>query len=139
MNAIDRFLSEKVFGVAGASRDRSKYGNMVLRALLQAGYQPIPIHPRESEIEGLKTYPDLDSAPRIASLAIITPPSVTEKIVEDAIRTGVKHLWMQPGAESTIAVNLATAAGLTVVSGGPCLLVKLSFRDNLHPESRIED
>ena len=61
--------------------------------------------------------------------SIITPPTVTERIVQDAIAAGVKHLWMQPGAESQNAVDRAREAGLNVIAGGPCLLVVLGFRE----------
>ena len=128
MTEIEAFLAGSSFGVAGASRDRSKYGNMVLRALMQGGYSPIPIHPRESEIEGQKAFATLSAAPAIESLAIITPPAITENIVKDAIAAGVQNLWMQPGAESDRAIDHAREAGLMVVAGGPCLLVVLGFR-----------
>ena len=100
----------------------------MLRALMRAGYAPIPINPHEAEIEGRRAYPDLQSAPTIESLAIITPPAVTEILVKDAIAAGVHNLWMQPGAESAAAIDQATEAGLMVVAGGPCLLVVLGFR-----------
>ena len=36
---------------------------------------------------------------------IITPPEVTERLVEEAARAGVQHVWMQPGAESAAAFS----------------------------------
>ena len=133
MSDIEEFLAGSSFGVAGASADRQKYGNKVLRAYLQNGYAVVPIHPHQSLIEGQKVYPDLASAPPIESLSIITPPLVTEQVVEQAIAAGVKHVWMQPGAESKVAIDRAQAAGLTVIAGGPCVLVALGFRDQPQP------
>jgi hypothetical protein len=98
MSDTETFLSATTFGVAGASSNRSKYGNKA-------------------------------ESPDFESLSIITPPIVTEQIVDDAIAAGVKHLWMQPGAESEAAIEKAKAAGLTVISGGPCVLVVLGFRE----------
>ena len=129
MSDIENFLAASSFGVAGASSNREKYGNKVLRAYLQNGYAAIPIHPVESHVEGREAYPDLASAPKIESLSIITPPAVTEQIVEQAIDAGVKNLWMQPGAESQAAIDRAREAGLNVIAGGPCLLVVLRFRE----------
>ena len=129
MTDIELFLSAPVFGVAGASSNRAKYGNKVLRCYLQNGRTAVPIHPSETNIEGQPTFATLSDAPQLESLSIITPPHVTEKVVEDAISVGVKHLWMQPGAESESAVARATDAGLTVIAGGPCLLVVLGFHD----------
>ena len=123
------FLSASAFGVAGASSDRSKYGNKVLRCYLQNDREAFPIHPTEKVVEGKPVYASIADAPDFDSLSIITPPPVTEKIVDEAIAAGVKHLWMQPGAESDQAIDKAKAAGLTVIAGGPCLLVKLGFKD----------
>ena len=36
---------------------------------------------------------------------------------------------MQPGAESVEAVRAAEELGLSVIAGGPCLLVVLGYRD----------
>jgi predicted CoA-binding protein len=129
MSDTEKFLSATTFGVAGASSNRSKYGNKVLRCYLQNGRDAIPIHPSETDVEGQQTYASIAESPDFESLSIITPPIVTEQIVDDAIAAGVKHLWMQPGAESEAAIEKAKAAGLTVISGGPCVLVVLGFRE----------
>ena len=127
---IEAFLAAGPWGVAGASSDRSKYGNMVLRCYLQHDLLPVyPFNPRESEVEGVAAYKDLASAPeRVRSLSIITPPPVTERIVREAAEHGVEHVWMQPGAESREAVSLCAELGLEAIHGGPCLLVVLGFR-----------
>ena len=130
MNETEAFLQSLSFGVAGASRDRAKYGNMVLRALVQSGRTPVVIHPREASIEDIATFPSLAEAPSIESLAILTPPAVTRQIVGEAVSAGVRHIWMQPGAESQEAIEEARAAGVSVVAEGPCLLVHLRFRDD---------
>ena len=59
----------------------------------------------------------------------MTPPAVTEKIVEQAHAAGIHHLWMQPGAESDRAIERAEELGLVVIAGGPCILVKLRYRE----------
>lgn len=85
-----------------------------------------PINPKVQSVLGERAYPDLRSLPEpVEALSIITPPAVTEKIVEDAIACGVKYIWMQPGAESRQAVQAAEDAGIVVIYGGPCLLVEL--------------
>jgi predicted CoA-binding protein len=122
---IRAFLDGDAFAVAGASTSRAKYGNKVLRCYLQRGRTAFPVNPRETEIEGVKSYPDLASLPRaVHGLSIITPPPVTERLVEDAAAAGIAHVWMQPGAESRRAVERARELGMNVISGGPCLLVE---------------
>lgn len=127
---IRAFLESGPYAVVGASSDREKYGNKVLRCYQQHGLEVFPVHPRATEIEGLKAYPTLESLPKpVAGVSIITPPKITESVVQDAIRAGVQRLWMQPGAESAEAIRTAEAAGLEVIAGGPCLLVMLGFRE----------
>ena len=128
--SIDAFLDGGPFAVVGASSDRAKYGNKVLRAYVQQGREAHPVNPREAEIEGLPCHPDLASLPAaVHGASIITPPSVTERVVEQAAEAGIGHLWMQPGAESAAAVARAEELGMNLIAGGPCLLVVLGYRE----------
>lgn len=127
---IDEFLAGDSFAVVGASQDRSKYGNKVLRSYLQAGRRVYPVNPKADTIEGLVCYPDLASLPeRVDGVSIITPPAVTETVVEAAAAAGIRRLWMQPGAESRAAIERAETLGLSVIHSGPCVLVAQGFRD----------
>jgi uncharacterized protein len=128
---IREFLAAGPWAVVGASDVRSKYGNKVLRCYMQNGKTPVyPINPRAKEVEGLPAYPDLASVPApVRAVSIITPPQITEGVVEDAARLGIAHLWMQPGAESPRVLALAAEHGLEPIAGGPCLLVVLGFRE----------
>jgi len=48
-----------------------------------------PRHPKADEVEGLESYPDLASLPeRVAGISVITPPAVTEKVVDAAAAYG---------------------------------------------------
>lgn len=128
---IERFLAGKRFAIVGASINREKYGNKVLRAYLQNGREAVPINPAGGQIEGLTSYPDLAAVPgTIDGVSIITPRAVTERVVEQAVQLGIKQIWMQPGAESELAIQTAEAAGANVISGGPCLLVALRYRES---------
>jgi predicted CoA-binding protein len=127
---IDAFLVGDAFAVVGASTNRAKYGNKVLRVYLQRGRTVYPINPRASEIEGRRAYPSLTAAPQpLHGVSLVTPPEITEQVVAEGLALGIRHFWMQPGAESAQAVALAEAAGANVIAGGPCILVTLGFRD----------
>lgn len=122
----EQFLSGERFAVAGASNNRTKFGNKVLRALWEAGRSAIPIHPTESEVEGkaaVARVGDMEQSPD--SLSIVTPPAVTRAVVEDAVKAGVKTIWMQPGAEDATASAMARDAGILVIDDGSCVLVAL--------------
>jgi predicted CoA-binding protein len=128
---IDIFLDAKAYGVVGASANRDKYGNKVLRCYLQNGYRAIPVNPREKEIEGIPCVASvLDLPDDVASISIITPPSVTEKVVEMAIQKGVRNIWMQPGAESPAAVEKCLNNNINVIADGSCLLVVLGYHEH---------
>ncbi len=127
---IEQFLEGSPHAVVGASHDRRKYGNKVLRAYLQSGRKVYAINPHVNEVEGLETYASLADVPEeIHGISIVTPPAITETIVEQAAALGISHLWMQPGAESEQAVWRAAGAGVHVIAGGPCILVALRFRE----------
>ncbi len=126
---IDDFLAEGPWAVVGASTDRSKYGNRVFRAYGQSGREAWPVNPGADEVEGAKAYPDLASLPGVPrAISIITPPPVTEKVVAEAARLGVKFVWMQPGAESPRAVEIAEEEGLETIADGSCILVATGYR-----------
>ena len=127
---IQDFLSGEAFAVVGASSNRDKYGNKVLRVYQQQDKTVFPIHPKETEIEGLQAYPDLDSLPEpVHGVSIITPPPVTETIMDDIIRLGIQQVWIQPGAESETGIRKAEQAGVNVIAYGPCILVVMGFRE----------
>jgi uncharacterized protein len=112
---------------------RKKYGNKVLRAYLQSQRAVYPVHPSAEEVEGLTAYRDLASLPEtVHGLSIITPPQITQQVVAQAAQLGIRHIWMQPGAESDSAVELAQQAGINVIWGGPCILVVLRFREEIN-------
>lgn len=130
MNSTKDFLAQKRFAVVGASTDRTKYGNKVLRCYQQHGREVVPVNPKDAVVEGLAAVKSLaDIHPKPDAISIITPPKVTEAVVEEAGRLGIHHVWMQPGAESDAAIARAKALGMNVIAGGPCLLVVLGFRD----------
>jgi len=127
---IRAFLASPAFGVVGASADRSKYGNKVLRCYLQNRRRAVPVNPRERAIEGVPCVARVgDLAGEVGSLSVITPPRVTEAVVEEAIARSVGHVWMQPGAESPAAVARCREAGINLIADGSCVLVVLGYRE----------
>lgn len=128
---IREFLAAGPWAVVGATSERSKYGNKVLRCYLQKGRAPVyPINPRASEIEGVTAYPSLSATPEpVRAVSIITPPKITEAVLTEAARLGITHLWLQPGAENEAVLARAAELGLEPIAGGPCLLVVLGYRE----------
>ncbi len=128
---IDTFLGAPAFGVVGASSNRHKYGNKVLRCYLQNQRRVMPVNPVAKEIEGLECVPSVtDLYNEVSSISIITPPQVTEKVVEQAIARGIKNIWMQPGSESPQAVAACERAGVNVIADGSCVLVVMGYHEH---------
>lgn len=128
---IDTFLGAEAFGVVGASSKPHKYGNKVLRCYQQNQRIVVPVNPVEEQIEGLVCVASVSDLPdNVSSISIITPPQVTEKVVEQAIAKGIRNLWMQPGAESALAVSACNEAGINVIADGSCVLVVMGYRDH---------
>lgn len=122
-DSINQFLSSTAFAVAGASSNRDKFGNKVLRCYLQHGKKVYPLNPNEKIIEDLPCIDQVANLPAdVNSLSIVTPPQITEKIVEQAIAKGIKNIWMQPGAESQAAIQNCEKHDVNVIAGGPCIL-----------------
>jgi predicted CoA-binding protein len=71
----------------------------------------------------------LDLPDDVTSISVITPPAVTERVVEHAISKGIQNVWMQPGAENEASVEACRRAGINVIADGSCLLVVLGYRE----------
>ena len=128
---IEQFFASPAIGVVGASTNRQKYGNKVLRCYIQNGRTVVPINPNEKEIEGVLSVASIgDLPPEVTSISMITPPAVTEQLVPLAIGKGIVNIWMQPGAESPAAIALCQEQGINVIADGSCVLVYLGYHDH---------
>lgn len=128
---IEQFLQAPMFGVVGASSQRDKYGNKVLRCYQQNDRPAIPVHPSETSIEGVDCVAAVAELPDgVKSISVVTPPRVTEKVVEQAAAKGIENIWMQPGAESPAAVSFCREQGLNVIADGSCVLVVLGWHES---------
>lgn len=126
---IQEFVNLRVWAVVGASADRAKYGNRILRDLHQAGYTIYPVNPKGGKIEGLQAYPtlsDLPEPPHVVDMMV--PPGVTEEIVRQCAELGLNRVWMQPGAESEEAIAFCHDNGIQVVHHACAMVHKRQWR-----------
>jgi len=123
---IPAMLTARAYAVVGASRSPNKYGFLVYRSLKVAGKTAYAVNPNAVEVDGDHCYPSLTDLPTKPEVVImVVPPAVTETAVSECVRLGIRNVWMQPGAESAAAAQQCRAAGIAVVSGGPCIMVGL--------------
>jgi len=99
--------------VIGASANRSKYGNKAVRAYHERGYTVYPIHPAQTEVEGLPVYKSvLDVTEPIDVATFYVAPSVGLKVIEEVARKGIREVLLNPGAESDELLQRARELGI---------------------------
>lgn len=111
------FESVKTIAILGLSPDESKASNMVARYLKNAGYQIVPVYPKEEEILGEKVYRSLAEIPfEIDMVNIFRKPAAFDAIADACIRRGdIKVFWGQLGLVNNAAAQKAKDAGIKVV------------------------
>jgi uncharacterized protein len=99
--------------IIGASANRSKYGNKAVRAYHERGYTVYPIHPAQTEVEGLPAYKSVLDVPDAIDVATFyVSPSVGLKVIEEVARKGIREVLLNPGAESDELLQRAKELGI---------------------------
>jgi predicted CoA-binding protein len=119
------FLEAKpVIAMVGASSRPGRPSNDVMRGLLDAGYDVIPVNPMESSVHGIPTVPDLRSLPRQAHLVdVFRRAEHLPAIAREAADIGAQMLWLQLGLISEEAAQIAHDEGMLFVMNR-CLIVE---------------
>ncbi len=129
--AVDEILRSRVFAVVGASRDPGKYGSIVLADLWDKGYIAYPINPNAAKILGCRVYPSIAALPAgVEALVLVVPPALAVGILRQGLASGIRRVWMQPGAESAEAVAFCEAHGIAAVSGLCLMMQPLASRED---------
>ena len=106
-------MNKPTVAVVGASNDRTKYSNKAVRAYRQQGYEVFPVHPKETQIEGLPVYRSvLDIPGELDRITVYLPPAVGLKVIEEIARKGTEELFLNPGSESDELIEKAELLGL---------------------------
>src|SRR5262245_57081643 len=97
--AIKKILAEhRTIAVVGLSSNpgRASYG--VAGYMQRQGYRIIPVNPNEREVLGEKAYASLAEIPGTIDLVdIFRRSEEAGEHVDEAIRLGVKGVWLQEG------------------------------------------
>lgn len=117
-------MKNKQIVVAGVSANKSKYGYKIFTDLVKNGYKVIGVNPKVPIIDGHQTFSSLtDIQEKIDLLIIVTPPTISVELIKQASDQGIKEVWLQPGAESKEAVDLARKLGINLTYNA-CFMVK---------------
>ena len=104
---LDRVLAPRRVAIIGASSRPRAVGHLVLSNMRTAKFPGtlMPVNPRESEIDGLRTFPDIDALPEDPDLAVIATPPDTTTPAQTIESTAMP---VRPGSWST---NFAGGSG----------------------------
>ena len=108
--------TSRTIAVVGASskHDRPSYG--VMKTLMAAGFNVVPVTPREERILGRTAYATLADIPEPVDIVdVFRRAEDTPAIADEAAQIGAKVLWLQLGIVSDEAAARARAHGLTVI------------------------
>jgi len=139
LELIGDFLKQKRLAMVGVSRSERDFSRSLFRELRQRGYTVIPVNPNLSEVEGQRCFHHVqDIAPPVDAALLLTSPAVTEEVVEDCSKAGVRQVWMHRGAGigsvNPWAVDFCHRHGIRVIAG-QCLfmfLPRAQFFHRLH-------
>ncbi len=114
---IDQFVSNKNVALIGVSKDKTKFGNALVKELSKKGYSVFPVHPELREAEGIKCYTSLDDLPEnVNNLILAVQPKVTEEIVGVINPLKIQRIWIK-GSASEQAIHECRNKGIEVVYG----------------------
>ena len=97
------FTESKVIALVGASAKKDKTSHIVMKYLIEFGFEVIPVNPSAAgqEILGQMTYKSIKEINKQIDIVDIFRPSVeAEKIVEEAKNLNPKTIWLQLGIKS---------------------------------------
>ena len=119
------FENTKTIAVIGCSPNPTKDSNKVAKYLLEAGYDMIPVYPKEEKILGQKVYRSLVEIDKPVDMVVVfRKPAVVSAVADACIERGdVKVLWTQIGIVNNEASQKAKEAGIAVVQNH-CAMVE---------------
>ena len=114
---LRRILKEcHTIAVVGLSADWFRPSYFAAKYMQEHGYRIIPVNPAETEVLGEKAYATLGEVPFPVDIVnVFRQPEFVPEIVDEALRLGVKYLWLQEDVVHEAAAAKARAAGVKVV------------------------
>ena len=117
--------SAKNIAVVGLSPDEGKSSNEVAKFLIESGFNVFPIYPKFDEILGRKVYRNLTQIDQDIDIAVMfRKGEFASKLVKDAVKKGVKTLWLQLGITNDEAGAVARENWINFVQD-KCIKIEL--------------
>lgn len=111
--------------VFGASTNPDRYSNKAVLQLREHGHEVIPVHPTESEIEGIKVVNKLEQLEpgSFDTLTFYVSPHLSSGLEDIIIKLKPSRVIFNPGSENPKLIDSLTKAGIKVMQS--CTLVML--------------
>jgi predicted CoA-binding protein len=136
LETIQDFLAQKRIAMVGISREPTSFSAKLFEELSRRGYDVVPVNPRAREAMGRKCFARVqDIEPPVEAALLMTPPEVTDTVVNDCAEAGIRRVWMHRGggngAVSNKAVQSCRGQGIRVIPG-QCPLMFLPESGTVH-------
>ena len=132
MDVMDAFLRMKKWAVVGATDNEDKFGYKIYKTMKEAGYTVYPVNPGVVAISGDKCYASVSDLPeKPEAVDLVVPPKVGEQVIKELASAGIKHVWLQPGANAESVAKLGRELGLEVIDNG-CVMKEICIRGISH-------
>ena len=114
----------KTVAVLGASPKPERYSNQAVKALLEHGYDVIPVNPIAEKIHGLTSLESLDDIPgQVDTLTVYINQRLSWKLCKPIIKLNPRRAIFNPGSENFELERLLAERGVEIVHA--CTLVML--------------
>lgn len=102
--------------VVGLSPDPERPSHGAAKGMIDAGYDIVPVNPKQDKIMGRKTFGDLRYiSDDISMVNVFRDPKYVPEIVEVCIEKRISNLWLQEGVIHQEAAERAAEHGIHVV------------------------
>lgn len=112
--------------IMGASDKPDRYSYKALKMLQEHHHEVLLVHPRITEVEGIKVHPTVGDLPeQCHTLTMYVNAAISDKFADQIVSAGFKRVIFNPGAENANLESKLTAAGVEVRN--ECTLVMLTL------------
>jgi predicted CoA-binding protein len=122
-DSVRTFLEGHRIALVGATDAEDSFARTIDRALVDHGYEVLPVNPRLADLDGRPCYPSVRDVPAPVDGAIIMVGSDhASKVVDDVAAAGVEQVWLfkglgSQGAATPDAIEACERHGLQTVAG----------------------
>ena len=112
--------------VLGASDKPDRYSNKAIKMLLEKGHTPFPVHPKLTEIDGLKVYASLEDIKdiKVDTITVYVNPEISNSLLDAILAINPKRVIFNPDTENPELEAKLEEADIETIQA--CTLVMLS-------------